>query len=198
MAVAAPDGAFDKYGITGGITLALCCKCSFYGMKDQWIKCVDSRVFRCPLCGCRHTAHLTDGGSILKVLNIMHPHTGITMCFPCRSLQFEEDCWLNKMAELHAIDIQTGEDLDAFLLKSARRLSDFLDRAVPMGFKLLDWNSEMEHRLDSTKFPKTNWAHFKDNGVRGLTMPSDVADCDELISLLANLVEEAKKIVSKR
>ena len=29
-------------------------------------------------------------------------------------------------------------------------------------------------------------------------MPSGVADCDELISLLANLVEEAKKIVSKR
>lgn len=100
------------------------------------------------------------------------------------------------MARLRAQGLHkiTGDDLR----RATDSLSDLLDRAVPIGFELLDWNSEMEPML-TPAYPESQWAHLKDNGVWHMTMPLDgyvFNNREELIGLLAIFVAATSAIVS--
>ena len=194
--------------ITKTVTLSFMCRhtdCLFFGMNDQWIKCAQSEHFRCPQCGHMYKPWMTksDLYPAQKVLTVTNPLTGQTSCFPCTWADTREDNWLNMMAEVEARKIETGADLNAFLKKSAVSLSDFLARvAVPMCFKKLEWNPEIEDMLDSGKFPRTQWEHLKESGVHGmkLTFNPEQPVFDswaELIGLLAKVMAGASAIGAK-
>jgi hypothetical protein len=129
-----------------------------------------------------------------KVLSLADVKTGLTYSWPCKWPQSAEDGWLNKMAEVRARDIKTGDDLDDFLMKTAVSLNELLERvAEPVGLKKLEWNPGIEHMLHSTKFPESQWAHLKANGVWGqkllVDMDTPVFDnWTELIGLLASVM----------
>ena len=190
------------------ISLSFVCRhtdCLFFGMNDQWIKCAQSEHFRCPQCGHMYKPWMTksDLYPAQKVLTVTNPLTCQTWCFPCTWADTREDNWLNMMAEVEARNIETGADLNAFLKKSAVSLSDFLARvAVPMCFKKLEWNTEIEHMLDSGKFPRTQWEHLKESGVHGMKLTFNPEQpvfngWPELIGMLAKVMAGAQAIGAK-
>ena len=156
-----------------GLTVSFVCRspsCLFYGQNHQWIKKIDSEQFRCPQCGMLYQPWSQAKGQFpaQKVLSMTCPRSGLTRCWPCKWPESAEDGWLNKMAEIHARDISTGDDLNAFISRTTISLSDLLDRvAVPIGFKKMEWNPAIEHMLHDATFPKSQWAHLKENGVWG-------------------------------
>jgi hypothetical protein len=188
------------------VTVSLLCRntrCLFYGLGDQWIKNIDSDDFRCPLC-CQLYKPWTRGKHTFpaqKLLKLKGPKNGLTWCFPCRWPDCQEDGWLGEQAELCAREIQTGDDLEAFMRKSVIGLTDLLNKvAMPIGFKKFEWDPRMERKLHDAKCPTSQWEHLKngiwgDKLIAGPNMPV-FEGWPELISLLASLMVGAKGIAS--
>ena len=70
------------------------------------------------------------------------------MIVSCKWPELAEDDWLDKQVEVCARDVQTGEDLHAFMQNTAISLSNFLDRvAQDFSYQLLVVNP----------FARNNW-----------------------------------------
>ncbi len=133
----------------------------------------------------------------------MDPFTPIAHCFPCKWPESRDDGWLSRMAALRAVGINIVGEVEDFVQGTAISLNNFLRRvAVPMGFKPLKWNPQIENKLKLATIPESQWANLKANGVWGCKFPFDedtvvVDDWDELIGLLANLMAGVKAMCAK-
>jgi len=157
------------------------------------------------MCGMLYQPWTQNKGQIAaqKVLSLADPKTGQIMSWPCKWPQSAEDGWLNKTLELRARNVETGEDLKAFLAKTSISLSDLLDReAMPLGFRKMEWNSHIESKLSDNKYQHSQWAHLKANGFFGEKLLMDLdtpvfENWTELIGLLASLLAGGNALCSK-
>lgn len=191
--------------VVKGVSVSIMCrhtKCLFYGMTDQWIKHATAKHVRCPQCGNLYKP-MTEGPHMLpaqRMLSMMDPVLRHTVCFPVTWKVSRPDTWLASMAEIEAVKIKTGEDLDAFMNESAASLHTFLNKvSKERHFVKMDWNSEMEVLLHPNTFPTAQWTHLKVNGVLGMKMllseySGNVVfdDWQELIGLMAKLLVACK------
>ena len=162
--------------VAEGVTVVFCVgctNCGFGAASDGPFDGVGGDL-TCPTCDLVYYAQ--------TFLKITDPNSGLVFCFPGKwphkcvnnTWTIEEDGWLNLMVQSEARNIQTGEDLDAFVQKSVVNLSNLLATvATPIGF--------MSRASSSTCWP-TCWPEPR--------------RWPELIGLLANVLAGAKALAN--
>jgi hypothetical protein len=193
--------------IASGITESFVCRmpnCHFFGCNDPltWIKEFEHYHFKCPACGefYRPWADYKGSKGFQYVIGITDPENGQHRFIPAIWPSSEEAGWLAKMVELHASQIKTEQDLEAWNNKAKRDLAQLItQQALPVFFTKHPWRQEVEWRMSN----KWDWEPIKKQGYfTGAFLTAEQADqtpysnWTELIGLIANAVASSRALVN--
>jgi hypothetical protein len=190
-----------------GIAFMFLCRmpdCLFFGMNSQWVEHMSRHWFKCPCCGeqYRPGADYKNSVEAKRVLQITDPVTGELTRIPTVWPPSEEMGWLNKQIELHARDIKTPEDVEAWHVKSTVKLHELLEKEkIPGGLAEMRPSSDIDHRFSSL----WKWEEFKARQkFYGAKYPSEAtarqpySNWTELIGLVANIIASSAAILNKK
>ena len=108
--------------------------------------------------------------------------------------------WVNNQIELHARNIQTPEDAEAWHNKSTLKLSELIEKhAIPRGLEQMTPNSAIDYRFSSLwkwqEFKKTTFWGAKFTSIEEARNP--FTNWTELIGLVANTVASSRAIIDQ-
>jgi hypothetical protein len=135
--------------ICKGFTSSFCCRrttCMFFGFNDEWLKDPDSYHFTCPRCGYAYHpfASKTTCEEFQFVISMPDLTTGGTLVIPALWPDGLDEKCLRGQMEVHALQIDTQEKLNAYTLKDAEMdLHKLVQSAVPATFKEIPWNKTL-------------------------------------------------------
>ena len=155
--------------ISVDLVLAFICRhCGGYG--ECWLKALTRYHFRCCFCGSlfRPWAKGATTSPYNKVLIYKDPVSGIKTMIPCKWPATAADNYIMGLAEAHARQIKTPQDLDDFRQRKQVALGELIARAgVPDHYVHREWNRDIEFRLSPPEFGPEVWADMKTKGFWG-------------------------------
>jgi hypothetical protein len=188
-----------------GVWWSFLCKrrgCHFFGQNNEqsWIKHNDHYWFRCPMCAIQYQPW---GGKdcvkAKRVLTIFNPVTDEFSYIPTEHPPSEDERWLNNMIELEARNIQSQEDVDAWVNRSALDL-DKLIKAEEMKASNI-WRKIPYSKANHTAYFTSEWNDkpmLERGYVMGSILPAEDAahdpfsDWNGLISIMANHIAASR------
>ena len=201
--------------VAEGIQISFLCrnpKCMFFGMNDidTWIPEIkpwglSEHRFRCPRCGDEYWPTKESGGQIKASFCITTtcPETGVVSHIPTAWPPSNDMNWINNQIEIHARDMKSDEDLEAWFNRSKCDLAKFIRKQkVPLCFEKLPVGSDAIWRCQQSG----KW-HYEDIAARGYVMGSHFTSEDaarepfsnfnELIGIFANHVAASRRFLSR-
>ena len=171
--------------ITEGFSVSYSCRnpsCRFYGMNDQWIF---GDRYRCPRCAeeywpWKHAKKNTKGNIVFEYLPFqkviaIEGIDGNTWVFPAAWPGSQADTWLMQQAELYAAGLKVEGDLQNYMKDTMTGIMQLCERVGrPISLEHYSWDTDMEWRLDSAKWPRDGekgWGRLAKDGYWGNILP---------------------------
>ena len=171
--------------ISEGCTVSFSCRnpdCRFYGMNDQW---VHGERFRCPRCmeeywPWKAVKKNARGNVVFEYLPfqkvvVIEAIDGNTWIWPAQWPGSQADSWLLEQSEIYAAGLQVEGELHRYMEDTMTSLMQLCERVgAPATFQHYDWDPDVEHRLDTNKYPRDGeqgWGRLAENGYYGNILP---------------------------
>ena len=203
--------------IATGWTFSFICRiptCMFYGMNDAmtWIAeilaggTLSDYHFRCPRCG-EENKPTTAGKNQVKAsfcMSITDPETGVVEHVPVTWPPSNDLAWINNQIEIHARQMETPADLDAWMNRSCLDIKKLIqEQSIPGHFVKLSVGQDAIWRCEQSN--KWNMAPIKE---RGYVMGRHFTDIEsarepysnwnELIGIFASHLRASREITARR
>jgi len=201
--------------VADGVYLSFLCrnsKCMFFGMNDidTWIPQIkdwglSEHRFRCPRCGDEYWPTKESDGQVKAAFCITTtcPETGDVCHIPTVWPPSNDMNWINNQIEIHARDMKSDEDLDAWFNRSKCDLAKFIrEQKVPLCFEKLPVGYDAIWRCQQSG----KW-HYQDIAAKGYVMGSHFtseeaarepfSNFNELIGIFANHVAASRRFLSR-
>ena len=148
-----------------------------------------------PLLQLRHQV-LPLAGEQNRVIAIQDPITQRVRHIPALWPATAEDNWVAGMAEAYARRIETIEDLDAFMSKTAIDINTLVAQAGnPSYYRRFEFKTEAQWKFSAPRWPVSSFQNELANGFVGeIWRPDDYktvqvfTDWEELAKLLGNMI----------
>jgi predicted RNA-binding Zn-ribbon protein involved in translation (DUF1610 family) len=203
--------------IADGWYISFICRmptCMFFGMNDaltwvqeinKWGEFSDSH-FRCPRCGEEYKP-TTAGKNQVKAsfcMSITDPETGVVEHVPVTWPPSNDLAWINNQIEIHARQMETPADLDAWMNRSCLNIKKLIqEQSIPGHFEKLSvgqnaiWRCEQSNKWNSAPIKERGYVmgrHFSD--IESARAP--YSNWNELIGIFASHLRASREITARR